>query len=60
MGGAPSGCAAWLFEGDVAFGSPYQVCVTGDELAYQELDVGRGSYGPATVARCEPGTDVEL
>lgn len=55
-----SGCATWIFEGDVTFGTPHEVCAAGEAITYQELDPAQGSYGPPTEARCEEGRDVEL
>jgi hypothetical protein len=58
--GAASGCATWLFEGDVASGAPREVCAVGNSIEYQEFDVASGAYGPTTQARCQEDGDVEL
>ena len=57
---ASSGCTSWVFEGDVTFGTPREVCVAGTSLTYQELDPQSGAYGPPTEARCDAEIDVEL
>jgi len=57
---ASSGCSNWVFEGDVAHGTPQQTCVSGTSLVYQErLDAG-SDWSPQTEARCDAEIDVEL
>jgi hypothetical protein len=53
-------CASWMFEGDVAHGAPQQICVAGSSLTYQEHDAASNAWSPATEARCDAETDVEL
>lgn len=59
--GAAGACeTAWLFDGDVAFGTPQPICISGEALRYQEFDPATGMFAPPIDARCDEDTDVEL
>lgn len=50
---AAGGCGQLLFEGTLSIGESQNVCVSGDEIVYQEWDGALPGYATPTTAVCQ-------